>query len=282
VRWTRFASSMLAVLGFVAPPAAAQLVVDEIAVVANLVGSGPQWFFFTEVLGTGLTAGSVLPPIGGSITLIDEEGDGTELGFEAGPFASWSDLLSAYPAGDYAFTINGTETVTLAWSPTEPVGAGGPPSLTIDSPSDGAAGVDTMPDVAFTLDCANCNDLNLELEERSQPGATFNFGELDVGGFTNPIPFGVMQSSGGETELALGLTDAALLAGLANFFENSTFDLPTTLAPFEYIEAAVVSAVSTFTVPEPGRRVTSMAALGMLGLLARAAFRRDQRNAPSA
>ncbi len=256
----------LAACSLGAQPSHAQLAVDEVAIAAALASGapGPEWFFIVGVLGEGLTSGAVMPPAGGALPLTDAGGGGLELELEAGPFASFAALQAAHPAGSYTITINGGHTVTLVWDPTEPVGAGGAPSLVIDSPADGATGVSATPDVAFTLDCTNCDDLNLELQ--SIAGATFGFGELDVGTFTNPIPFAAMDSSGGETELPLGPVDALLLAGLVEFADSS-FDAPSALPPFTYIEAGLVSAVSTFTVPEPGAVVAAVAALATLGLL---------------
>jgi hypothetical protein len=249
-------------------PAQAQLSVDEIAIAAALAGdaTGSGWFFLVEVQGTGLSSGLVTPPVGDAFALTDARGEGRELEFEAGPFGSFAALQSAHPAGDYTVTVNGSHTVVLAWSPTEPVGVSGEASLVIDSPADGATGVDAMPDVSYTLDCMNCDDLNLELQ--SLPGPTFGFGELDVGMFTNPIPFAAMMSSGSETELAPGLVDAELLAGLVSFTDRS-FLPPSGLPAFTYIEAGVVTTFSTFTVPEPGGVGTALAALATLGLLGR-------------
>jgi len=266
-RRTAGALMVFAVISPGALPAQAQLSVDEIAIAAALAGdaTGSAWFFLVEVQGTGLSSGLVTPGLGDAFALTDAGGEGLELEFEAGPFGSFAALQSAHPAGDYQVTINGSDTVVLAWDPTEPIGASGEASLVIDSPADGATGVSAMPDVSFTLDCTNCDDLNLELQ--SLPGPTFGFGELDVGAFTNPIPFASMMSSGSETELATGPVDAELLAGLVDF-TNMNFRAPSGL-PFTYIEAGVVTTFSTFTVPEPEGAGTALAALATLGLLGR-------------
>jgi hypothetical protein len=219
-----------------------------------------------EVLGTGLLSGAVTPPAEGPIALTDVGGGGLQLEFEAGPFASFAALQLAHPAGPYTLTVNGAHTVTLGWDPSEPLGSSGEPSLGIDSPAPGATGVGSMPDVAFSLDCNNCNDLSLELE--SVGAVSFEFGELDVETFTNPIPFAAMTSSGGETELLDGMVDAELLAGLADFSDES-FDPPSALPPFTYIQAGVVFTVSTFTVPEPRGAAPALVALATLSLLAR-------------
>lgn len=261
------ALAVVAALSLGASPAPAQLGVDEIAIAAGLASDepAPAWFFIIEVQGSGLGSGTVTPPFGDDIALTDATGGGFELEFEAGPFASFAALQTAHPAGDYMVTVNGSHRVTLAWDPVQPFGTAGDPSLVIDSPAEGATGVSSTPDVSFTLDCTNCNDLRVELQ--SLPGPTFVFGELDVGTFTNPIPFAAMMSRGGETELAMGPADAELLTGLVDFVDTS-FDPPSALGPFSYIEAGVVTASSTFTVPEPAGLAPPLAAWGTLALLA--------------
>jgi hypothetical protein len=276
--WGRGTLAGLAALSLGAPAAQAQLAVDEVAIAAGLASevSGPGWFFVMEVQGASLVSGAVTPPVGGGFVLADASGAGLELEFEAGPFATFAALQAAHPPGNYTLVVNGSHTVTLGWSPIEPLGTVGEPSLVIDTPANGATGVGSMPDVAFTLDCTNCNDLNLELE--SLPGPTFGFGQLDVGTFLNPIPFSAMElrSSGAETELPDVLVDAELLVGLVDFTDES-FDPPSSLEPFEYVEAAVVTTVSTFTVPEPGGPATVVPVLATLGLLARRGRRSARR-----
>ena len=116
---------------------------------------------------------------------------------------------------------------------------------------------------------------SLELE--SLAGPTFGFGELDVGVFTNPIPFAAMMSSGTETELPDGTVDAELLSGLVDFVDRS-FDPPSQLPPFTYVEAGIVSTSSTFTVPEPGGVVSIVTAWTTLGFLALRVRRRPPRS----
>jgi MYXO-CTERM domain-containing protein len=260
------ALAALAAGAFLAPAAEAQTSVEEISIVAGLDGRISEWFFLIEVQGMNLTSVSVMPPSGGPLVL-DGSG-GFEFEFEAGPFASFAALKAAHPSGSYVFTVDGSHMVTLSWNPAEPVGSGGLPSLVIDSPAHGTADVSTTPDVAFTIDCTNCDDLNLELENLSGMAASFGFGELDVMSFTNPIPFAAMMSEGPEIELALGLAEVELLSGLVNFSDES-FDAPSGLGSFEYIEAGLLFASSTFTVPEPAGTTPALAALVALGLLHR-------------
>lgn len=258
----------LAAGAFLAPASEAQTTVEEISIVAGLDSQASEWFFLVEVQGTDLTSVSVAPPAGAPFVLQDSSGFGFDFEFEGGPFASFAALQAVHTAGNYEFTVDGTHMVTLNWNPTEVVGSSGQPSLVIDSPADGAANVGTTPDVAFTIDCPNCDDLSFNMENLVGVGGSFEFGEFDVMSLTNPIPFAAMMNNGPAIELAAGLVDAELLAGLANFSDQS-FDAPSGLGSFEYIEAAVLFADSTFTVPEPMGTIAALAAIATLALLRR-------------
>ena len=257
---------------FFASHASQSQIVEEISIVAGAQdsGSGNEWFFLIEAFGANLTSVSVAPPTGGPLVLTDPFGV-SDFEFEDGPFSTFSALQAVYPAGDYVVTVEGTETVTLAWNPVEPVGMSGQPSLAIDSPADGATGVSSMPDFAFSFDCTNCKDLSLEIFDVFTDGfaGNLNFGELDVtpGTFTNPIPFASMQSDGGPpAALPDGLAEAEFLIGLATF-TSPTFDAPSALPAFEYIDAAAIFANSVFSVPEPSPELATLAVLGTLLVL---------------
>jgi hypothetical protein len=255
------------------PPAHAQLAVEEIAIFAGSAdeGSGPEWFFFIEVIGENLPGGSVAPPVGDALTLVDASGLGLELEFEDGPFVSFGALQTAHPAGDYVVTLDGGETVTLGWNPTEPVGVGPQPTLAIDQPADGAVGVSSTPTVAFSFDCTNCKDLRLEILDLATGGmaGSLSFGELDVvgGAFTNPIPFSSMGSGmGPPMPLPDGPADVELLLALVSFTDRN-FDPPTSLPSSQYVEASAIFARSTATVPEPAADLAAITALGVLALI---------------
>jgi hypothetical protein len=251
----------------------AQLVVDEISIVAARAdqGGGPGWILLVEVVGEDLASVVVLPPLGSPLVLDDTSGSGSAFGFQAGPFDSFGELQDAYPAGDYAFAIDGSETVTLAWDPAEPVGAAGQPTLSIDTPADGSVGVSSTPDVAYTFDCTNCKDMRVDLADLATGGmAAFAFfGELDVvgGAFTNPVPFDALNTgSGPSPPFPDGPTEAVLLMGLVTFSDEA-FDPPSALPTFEYVEASLLLAQSAFVVPEPSAGVSACAALAVLALL---------------
>jgi len=272
-RTTAAASFALGVVCLPTSVARAQLAVEEISIVAGSTdtGSGPEWMFLVEIQGDDLTTVSVLPPIGGAIALEDESMLGIELGFEDGPFASFAELQATYPAGSYLVTVEGSETVSLTWDPTEPLGASGEPTLSIDAPASGSVGVSSMPTLDYTLDCTNCKDLDLEIEDLATRTAELQFGQLDVvgGAFADPIPFAIMSTNDGPpVALPDGPAEAELLVGLASFSDES-FDMPTSLPSFEYVEASVLFAQSTFTVPEPAPGGGALVALALVALLAR-------------
>ena len=71
--------------------------------------------------GTGITSASVLPPLGGSIPLVE---DGSEWCADAN-FDTASELNAAFPNGSYAFSIVGTtgsDSKTINFQASEPVG----------------------------------------------------------------------------------------------------------------------------------------------------------------
>jgi len=172
---------------FAAPASHAQLAVDEIFIVGGIryhLGGGPEWLFLIRVTGANLTSGSVVPPAGPPVTLLNAFGSGLVLQFQDRSFSTFSALQAVYPSGDYAFTLERNETVTLPWNPTEPTGASGQPTLVIDDPAEGAMNVSSMPDVAYTSDCTNCKDLEVTIKDSATGGmaASIGFRELGVVG----------------------------------------------------------------------------------------------------
>ena len=258
------ATTLLDVNLFNVGPADSNFSVSEVLLEAALedLGSGPVWNFFVEIEGQMLPFAATLdPPSGPQIPLT---GDGTFLEYEDTGFATFAEVQTVYEAGSYLLTI-GEETVTLDWDPTEPTGATGEPSLAVTEPADGSTITDTTPDVAFSFDCTNCNDLESDLFDVATDGndASFGFVELDVmpaASFTNPIPFAQMDQEGLGTELPLGENEVELLIGLTDISTES-FDAPTNLASFEYTAAATLIVINAFTVPEPGTASLSVVAL---------------------
>jgi hypothetical protein len=101
--------------------------------------------------------------------------------------------------------------------------------------------------------------------------ASFGFGELDVsppGSYTNPIPFASLSSQNAATELPAGENEAELLIGLANFSTES-FDPPTNVPSFDYVEAGTLITINTFTVPEPAGALLQLVALAAVVSIAR-------------
>ncbi|MBW2422249.1 MAG: hypothetical protein JRH19_27200 [Deltaproteobacteria bacterium] len=267
-------SSLLAMSTFSVGPADSDFSVDEILIEAARedYGDGFSWSFFIEVEGEGLPATATVDPPSGSQIILTTDNPGFEFDFEATDFVSFEDLQDDYPAGGYLFTI-GEETVTLDWDPAEPTGATGEPSLTISSPARGATGVSSQPDTIYTFDCTNCKDLDYELFDTATDGidANFGFGELDVdppGNYTNPILFSALSSDSEASELPDGGAEAELIIGLADFW-TVTFDEPTDVPSFEYVEAGTVIANNSFTVPEPAAPALQLMALAALATVAR-------------
>jgi hypothetical protein len=132
-------------------------------------------------------------------------------------------------------------------------------------------------DVAFTFDCTNCKDMDLDLFDVATDGmaAGFGFGELNVptpNDFTNPILFGDMSQDSGASELPAGENEVELVMGLASF-STVSFDPPTNVPSFSYTEAGTLIAVNAFTVPEASAGALALAAFGTVAGLARSRSR---------
>lgn len=143
---------------------------------------------------------------------------------------------------------------------------------------DGSTGVSSQPDVSFSFNCSNCDDMDLDMFDVATDGmaASFDFGELDVsppGNFTQPIRFTSMTSENMASELPEGENEIELVMGLVNFSQVS-FDAPTNVGPFQYSEAGTLISINTFTVPEPATTALQLVALAALAGLARRRARR--------
>jgi MYXO-CTERM domain-containing protein len=102
--------------------------------------------------------------------------------------------------------------------------------------------------------------------------ANFGFDELGVdpaGNFTNPIPFSSLLSDNEASELPAGEAELELLVGIATFTNDVSWDAPTNVPVFRYVEAGTVIAINSFTVPEPAAWQTGLTALLSLGAVAR-------------
>ena len=265
----------IALIGLNGPRVArAQPVVEDVSIVAGVLDS--QWAFLVEVFGSNITTATVAPPFSAAMPLVDDSGTGEQFEFEDSPFATFAALKAAYPSGDYVVTINGDHVVTLGWDPDEILASGGgPPTLTIDAPANGATDVSPMPDVAFSFDCPSCNDLNLEIFDVATGGtaAGLTFGELDVtppANFTNPILFDDMRSGQAPPNpLPDGLTEIELLLARADFAQVP-FDVnPSGHPSFQYIQASAVFTAATVTVPELSAATGGWITLAALAFLAR-------------
>ncbi len=225
---------------------------ERISIVARREDRGDElaWRFRIEAEGHELSTASVTPPSGGALALSDPVGNGATIEYESEPFETFAGLQAVHPPGDYALLLATGDSVTLAWNPTEPLGSAGQPTLSIDAPRDGEADVDREPAVEYSLDCGNCRDLRLEIQDVATRGrlAHARFDQVDPqGGFLEPIPY---ESTDAARPLPNGEMTAELAVGFAEV-SSWTFLPGTETPPFQYREAAELFAQSTFSVGWP-------------------------------
>lgn len=235
-------------------------------ITAELEGTG--WRFVAAFEGsTNITTATLQPPGGMAIALACETVEITvvECIFEDPGFASLAALLVAYPAGSYELSLNGgARTAILPFGPIEPDGI-----VTVTDPLDGAASVSGTPTISYTHDCTNCVAIAFEITDL---GAPVNVGlELFVFGIPPPsigtVSYAELESFEGPKPSELPLGSYALVASTA----VGTIDEATLTpggAPFEYATAALISAESTFTVPEPTAFAAGLAVAAVLLVLA--------------
>lgn len=205
-------------------------------------GNGLEWFFNVELEGSGFTSGTLTPPSGPAITL--NLFGTTELEFEEGSFATFGDLQLMHPAGNYLLTLNGTETVTVNWNPTEPQGAAGQASMVLTTP--GADAYQTNPDITYVLDCTNCDNLGADMFDVATDGATVSF-DFQALNQTPPasVPFSSLVSENMLTELPLVDMEVEIASGLLN---QSNVTLSPSGVMFQYEEGAFVGDFQAFGV----------------------------------
>lgn len=244
---------LIATIVMTALPASAQP--SDVLVTLLAVRDAGGWRIDAEVEGVGVSSAVFTPP-GGAAFVVPCENDPDVVLCErvdpappAAGFASLAALLAAYPAGNWALSVNdGARTATLPFDPQQPNG-----TVDVTSPANGASNASSTPSVAYQNGCANCGFLLFLIEDAATQGLVTEIEALRTG--PPPLPSGQIAFADffDGAPVALSPGDYRLIAGAgAGALGLRNFDQGTGPAyEFQYGGGASLETATTFRVPEP-------------------------------
>ena len=265
-------ATTLLIAMIVMAPFAASAQPSDVLVTLLAVRDAGGWRIDGEVEGAGVTAAVFTPP-GGAAFVVPCENDPDVVLCErvepappAAGFASLAALLTAYPAGNWALSVNdGARTATLPFAPQQPNG-----TVDVTNPANGATNVSSTPSVAYQNGCTNCGFLTFRIEDAATQGLVTEIEALRTG--PPPLPPGQIAFAeffdGAPTALAPANYQLVSGAGVGAL-EVRSFDQGTgSTYQFQYGAGASLEAATSFRVPEPAAGAFAAAAT-LLGLARR-------------
>jgi hypothetical protein len=210
-------------------------------------GASLGWIFEAYVMGSDLVEGTITPPGGPSLALIED--DEAEFGFVSDPFVSLEELQASYPAtadSGYVIRLNhAVASVELDFDPLVPDGL-----TTISAPADEAV-VGPRPAFSNASSCTTSEGLVAELDDHDTGGVLGEHAAVYGTPLPTTVAFDDFQANEGSADLSEGLPrELEYSFSTEVFTEVITFESLTPADDFDYYAAAFRTDRILFSVPE--------------------------------